>query len=492
MVARLGRASVLVVILLLGGWAAHAQGALQGELLAGEVAGYLVIACYADAEIGCDEELSAVAVIEAAGARATWSMDVAADGPFLLLAWRDANGDGEAQDHELVVYLDASGEPALVTAPASGLVLRGPGAPADSPASAAPTRPTAGAPSRATAPGALPPELVGVWQQTRASGGDYRDLVSGNAFSMTSGFATVLKLRADGSYLFQFYSSGVAPDCAFVSSLDASIGTAQVQSGGLVLWPSERTIENQRCGAPGSGSHAVALDPIALAYRLTEGFDFDHHRSWTLELEGGPVPLQLTLLHRPPSADPPRPAFPADFVVGSGGPLEGMQGVWSSHGHSDLGFFDPPTGAWYLPEFNGAEHLWLRFDASGYDFARAWRQYNFGQGLCGKDYVYYERGRAELAVLEDLGEGAFRGHARLVADDARLVVNVRDCGADEGATSYTLTPQISYYEWIYRPPSNWLVSLPGSLTMRCPWELSEWQFMICDGSSSFGKSLTPR
>jgi hypothetical protein len=484
MVARLGRASVLVVTLLLAGSTGHAQPTIGGELLAEEVRGYVLIACYADAVLGCDEARSAFVEISSSGTYVAWSIVVGSDGPFLLLAWRDANADGEAQDDELVVLLDADGEPALVTAPAAGLVLRAPGAPAGAG--------NARGPDVAPAAGAVPSELVGVWQQTRASGGDYRDLVSGRTFAMTSGFSTQLKLRADGSFQFQFYSSGVAPDCAFVSTLDTSVGTAQVLSGSLVLWPFERTVENQRCGQPGTGRHDIAPDPISLAYRLTEGFDFNLHRTWTLEIEGGPVPLRLTLLHRPPAVDPPRPAFPADFVLGSDPPYDVLQGVWSANGDSDLGFFDPATSAWYLPEFNGAKHLWLRFTPGGYDLARAWRDYAFGQGVCGKDYVYYERGRAEFSVLEDLGEGSYRGHARMVASDARLVVNIRDCGNDDGATLYSLTPQTSYYAWTFRAASNWLVSLPATLSLQCPWEMSEWQFMVCEGATSYGATLTPR
>ena len=80
----------------------------------------------------------------------------------------------------------------------------------------------------------------------------------------------------------------------------------------------------------------------------------------------------------------------------------------------------------------------------------------------------------------------------MVASDARLVVNLRDCGGDDGATLYTLTPQTSYYAWIYRAASNWLVSLPATLSLQCPWEMSEWQFMVCEGASSYGATLTPR
>jgi hypothetical protein len=498
MLARLRRASVLVVTLLLGGSAVHAQGILAGELLAGEVAGYVVIACYADPEVGCDEDLSLFVAIEASGTRAAWSIESAVAGPFLLLAWHDADGDGEAQEVELVVLTDAAGGPVLLTAPASGLVLRGPGAPAAGAASPTRTAPSGARAAAPTAPGAdagtpgtLPTELVGVWQQTRASGGDYRDLVSGNTFSMTSGFTTILKLRADGGFQFQFYSSGTAPGCAFVSTLDTSFGSAQFQDGALVLWPAERAIENTNCSR--SGSTALAdPEPIRLGARLTEGFDRENHRMWTLALDGGPVPLQLTLLHRPPAADPPRPAFPADFVLGSDSPYDVLQGVWSANHHSDLGFFDPATDAWYLPEGSFAKHLWVRFTPGGYDLARAWPDYAFGQGSCGKDYVYYERGRAELSVIEARGESSYRGHARFVADDARLIVNLRNCGDDDVATQYRLAPQTSYFAWEFGAASNTYGPIPATLSLQCPWELSEWQFMVCDGSSIYGASLTPR
>jgi hypothetical protein len=227
--------------------------------------------------------------------------------------------------------------------------------------------------------------------------------------------------------------------------------------------------------------------------QLTEYFDLEGHRSWKLALEGGPVPLELTLLHRPPSSDPPRPAQPDDFVVGADPPYSDIQGIWSPHTNTDLGFFDPATNAWYLPEYNGAQHLWLRFDGDGYDLARAWSDYGYG-GVCEKDYVYYERGRALLANLEDIGGTGdhFRGHARFAADDARLVVRIRDCGSDDGATLYTLAPQVSYYEWRYRMATNWLVAIPEGFALSCPWSRSEWQFMVCDSYASFGASFGRR
>jgi uncharacterized protein (DUF2141 family) len=491
---RPGRALAVLVLCLAALVAGRvgAQGSLAGELLAADVAGYVVIACFADADVGCDEARSGFAAVTGAGPRAPWRIDGLAAGPFLVIAWRDANGDGELQDDEIALLLDAAGEPTLVLAPAEGLTIHAPGATVDgtprrsrpidggAPATGPVAAPT---PTPTPAAGALHPDLVGVWQQTRASAGDYRDLSSGSTFSMTSGFSTLLKLRADGSFVYQFFSSGVAPDCAFVSYFDTAVGYAAVEGGALVLRPTERSIDVGRCAQ--SGTQEPGLDPIVMPALLDESFDMEGHRTWRLTLDGGPVPLELSLLHRPPSANPPQPVQPADFVLGSDPPYAEMRGVWSSYPHTDLGFFDPGTNGWYLPEYNGAQHLWLRITDDGYDLARAWRDYGGFEGVCKKDYVYYERGQAQVASLEDIGGQGnhFRGHARFVADDVRLLVQIRECGADDGATMYTLTPQVSYYAWRYRMATNIISSIPEGFSLSCPWSRSEWQFMVCDSWS---------
>jgi hypothetical protein len=388
MVERLGRGLVFAGFLTFAGaLPGAAQGALSGELVAADVAGYVVIACFADAELGCDEARSGFAEVAGGGTRAAWAIDGLERGPFLVLGWRDVDGDGEAQEHELVVLRDAAGEPRLITAPAAGLLLRAPDAPivqdgpvrrspaASAPATAAPAAPPAAPPAPPAAPPAPPaappappaaalhPDLVGVWQQTRASGGDYRDLATGSTFSMTSGFSSMLKLRADASFVFQFYSSGVASDCGFVTHLDTAVGRAAVEGGALVLRPDQRWVEVTACTR--SGTYEPGLDPMVLPARLTESFDFDGHRTWMLALEGGPVPLELTLLHRPPSPTPPQPAQPDDFVVGTDPPYSDIQGVWAPYPGSDLGFFEPTTNAFYLPEYNGSTHQWLLASGGG-------------------------------------------------------------------------------------------------------------------------------
>jgi hypothetical protein len=262
-----------------------------------------------------------------------------------------------------------------------------------------------------------------------------------------------------------------------------------MEGGALVLRPTERRLEVTDCAR--SGTYEPGLDPMVLPAQLTESFDFEGHRTWKLALEGGPVPLELTLLHRPPAADPPQPAQPDDFVVGTDPPYSDIQGVWAPYADSDLGFFEPTTNAFYLPEYNGARHQWLRLADDGYDLARAWSDYN-DEGVCTKDYVYYERGRADFVVLEDIGGMGdhFMGHVRFVGQDARVVVRITDCGSDDATVTYALTPQVSYYVWRYRAESNDIVYIPAGFALSCPWSRSEWQFMICDGWSveaSFGR-----
>ena len=478
MCVRLGRGLALIGFVFAAGLApALAQGRLSGTLEAPDVRGYLVIACFAHAELGCDEARSGYAEISATGARAAWVIDVAARGPYLLLAWRDTNGDGDAQEHELIVLSDATGEPSLVFAPAGGLAIAAAGAPAVGP-------PPGGPIAAATPAGTLHPDLVGIWQQTRAAAGDYRSLITGFTFSMTSGFSAQLRLRPDGTFDYAFYSSGVATDCAFSSHLEQAVGTAALEAGSrLALRPAARRIEVNHCAR--SGVIESDLSPLVFDARIDESFDLYGHRSWTLSLDGGPVPLALTLLHRPPTANPPQPAQPSDFVLGVDPPYREVVGLWSSHPNSDLGFFDSATNAWHVPESNGAQHLWVRFlDGGGYELARAWPSYGF-EGVCKKDYVYYERGRAQFVVTENVGgqNDHFVGHARFAAQDARLVVNVRECDQDDGATPYQLTPQVSYYRWIWFAASTGVGPIPESLQLSCDWQLSEWQFMVCSGST---------
>lgn len=454
---------------LLASWAL-AQGALSGTLYAPEVEGYLIIACFPGGD-GCDEARSGLAEITAIGGSAPFNIANLVAGQYLLIAWKDLNNNGEAEESELTALLMPSGEPLLVSPPSSKLELHV-GAVQPAPPAAA---------------SGVPAELVGIWQQTRASASDYRNTYTGATFSATSGFSVQLKIRSDGSYYLAHYSSGVSNTCAFVSYFEQSVGSAQVQGGQLILHPTQRQLEVSDCS--NSGTQQLANDPIVYAMALREAFDYNGLRGYELELTGGLYPLKLEVLHREPLMPGYQSAQPADFVPGSDPPYQELIGLWTPHPNSDTNFYNLQTGDFYLPAFDGTAPEYVRFTPDSYELARAWRNYNL-EGVCKKDYLYYERGSPTFVITEDVGGQGdhFVGHVRFQAGEARLIVNIRDCGEDDGVRRYSLVPQTSYYRWIYRAESNWLTQIPEGFSLECAWEQSEWQFMLCDGSYP-GRSL---
>lgn len=290
---------------------------------------------------------------------------------------------------------------------------------------------------------------VGIWQQTAAAGGDFTNTVTGESFTMSQGFSARLKLRANGQYTFEHYSSGTSGSCAAVSALDKSEGTAQVSEGRLVLTPTTRTLDVKGC--EGAGLRTLPNDPIAFDATITTYETLIKETTLLLELSGGPYPLKLRLLNPEPSPDVTSPAQPPSFQLGADGPYTELLGTWAPSQGSDLGFYDPASGATYVPEYNGAEHRWLRFTDGGYEMATSFE--NAGgadSGVCKKDLVYYERGRALFAKTSQENDRIF-GDARFAAEEARLVVTIRACDEDDGTKTYDLKPLTSYFKWEWTP-----------------------------------------
>lgn len=466
---------------------AFSQGNISGTLYADDVRDFVIIGCLLDLSTqDCDYDQSPFVRIESGGTSATYTLPDATLGNYIIIAWKDTNGNGVLDDDgsdEIGFYVDANSEPALVTSPASGidiriLTVRSP-QPAINPLSSTPAQaaPTLG-------------DLVGIWQMTRASGGDYTNLSTGLSFSMTSGFSTLLKIRSDGSYLMQFFSSGVSNNCQLVTNFESSAGTVTYQGNQLILQPQWRTLELSDCDPATPNTTDLGTSPIVYTFSLQEEFDHNGLRSIRLGLEGGVIPFNLRLLHREPLMPGYQPQQPADFMAGTDLPYQELIGLWTPFPHSDIHFYNPQTGDLYLPEYNGAEHSYLRLNPEGsYEMSRFWGNYSF-EGVCKKDYIYYERGRPTFAITQppQYDGGDVLGHVQFNATDARLIVNIRECGEDTGVLRYTLIPQVSYYRWNYRPESNWLSHIPEGFSIQCAWEKSEWQFMFCDGYGFSGRS----
>ncbi len=134
-----------------------------------------------------------------------------------------------------------------------------------------PLSPEAGLPEVDIPNGSVPEELVGIWQETRASSGDYSNQF-GEDFSATSGFSAQLKITTDGKYYLAVYASGVSLSCASVSQFDQSVGSAVLAGDTLTLTPVERRIDFDNCSD--STSTDSDLTPIVLTASLAEDRQF--------------------------------------------------------------------------------------------------------------------------------------------------------------------------------------------------------------------------
>lgn len=333
---------------------------------------------------------------------------------------------------------------------------------------------TAGA-GGATSTSAIPSELVGVWQQTRATSGDYTSQ-TGMVFSLSSGFTVQLKLSSNGAYYLANFGAGVAQNCASVSNLEQSTGTAEIVGNAIVFHPTAHVVDVVDC--TGSRRVDLGLSAFSLTISVQEAQHFyGGIRTYRMLAEGGPHPYDLMLLHRPPLANPPIEPQPADFVLGTDGPYQDFQGLWVAAPGTDSNFFDPATGEYYFPELNGSPHAWLRMVPGGYETAIALQNVN-SDGPCKSDIIYYEQGEGLFAVLQDVGNlgNHFVGDARLQSTAARLIVRIRECGENDGVGEYDLPPVPRYFRFIYFSPD----APPESISFPCDYALNEWQSILCE------------
>ena len=258
----------------------------------------------------------------------------------------------------------------------------------------------------AGAPGDVAPRLVGIWQETAASGGDFTNTATGESFTVSQGYSARLKIRADGSYSFEHYSAGVSSSCASVTAYDKSVGAAEFHEGRLVLRPTQRTLDVRACAD--SGTRTVANDPIEFAASVSSYETLIKETTLQVELTAGPYPLKLKLLQLDPTKQATQPPRPAGFQLGQDAPYGVLVGTWAPL-EADVGFYEPSSGAFYVPKYNGSEHKWLRFTQGGYELASVLENAaGAGSGVCKKDLVYWEKGTATFATLTQTND-TYRG-----------------------------------------------------------------------------------
>jgi|GEM_PF-2199896 len=327
--------------------------------------------------------------------------------------------------------------------------------------------------------GSVPPELVGVWQQTRASAGEYENSLGEN-FTLTSGFNVQLKISSNGAYYFVHFASGASQTCETVSYMDQSVGSAVLEGNKLTLRPTQRRVDVTDC--QDSGSRTLPNDPIEFVISLEDTrYFYGNVRTYRMRVEGGPHPIDLMLALRPPTFEPEQPEQPSNFELGEDSGFQEFQGLWVPSDGTDSDFFNTSTGDVYFPELNGSPHQYLRFAGDAYEAAVSLQNVNT-DGPCKMDVIYYENGSTRFALLEDVGDqhNHFVGHVRLAATEAAVVYRIRECDENDGTVVYEVPAGTSYYRFIYFSPER----PPESFSLLCEFPLSEWQGTLCASNSA--------
>lgn len=322
--------------------------------------------------------------------------------------------------------------------------------------------------------------LQGIWQETRASSGDFRNPTTGYEFSATEGFSTQLIIGADGSFYQGYYSSGYHAACtAPITYFEQSVGTVAVSGDQLTLQPTQHEVVVTGC----NGSVVdLGRAPMTYTFEVVQQFSDASGRIYYMNLAGGAHPLELQLLHHEPAAQPLRRPQPADFELGSDAMFLDFVGTWSASSGSRLDFYDPATNEYYVPDLDGNHHQWIRFydePARNYEFATVWRD-PYGQGVCKKNHIYWEQGKTTFHLLEAAADGAF-AHVRFEPTAARLIVVISNCDELSQTLGYELPLVTSYYRLRYIAPDH--------ISINCNWERTEWQYLMCEGGdwASFGR-----
>jgi hypothetical protein len=314
--------------------------------------------------------------------------------------------------------------------------------------------------------GSFPAELSGIWQNTLASSGNFRNPLTGVEFTMTEGYSAQLKVKANGEFYFAHYSQGVSPNCSLVSFFDQMTGLAEFSNNRLILRPRERRLDVRNCAQ--SGSFNQPLDTVTFEASVSE-YETFLDTTLQMELTGGPYPLKFKLLNRTPPGSPPQPPQPQDFQLGQETPYQEILGLW---GRYETSFYNPQTGAYQFPGCCG-ENRFLRFTPEGYELGMAFINASL-EGVCKKDLIYYEKGQALFKITHQRGSDTVQGDVRLRATQARLIVRIRECKAEDGVREYTLEPLTGYYRWSYTFPSGGEAFMLG-----CQYPGHPWRFPVC-------------
>ncbi len=215
-----------------------AQGTISGTISASEVSGFTVIACYADAEVGCNEALSSSTEITTTGSSGGYNLENLTAGQYIIFLWRDSNANSELDEglDEVAYYATGNEEVTLVSPPAQNINFNLGGA-----------APTASSP--------VTTELVGSWSDYGYLG----NYLNGNKtakLDLASSVARSFIFNADGTYTSLIYNENY-DDVLNRYGLciwTRVVGIYQAQDNALVT--EIRSEENAICG--------LELEPVEI------------------------------------------------------------------------------------------------------------------------------------------------------------------------------------------------------------------------------------
>jgi uncharacterized protein (DUF2141 family) len=238
--------ALLASVFLISVWTcAFAQSSLSGTVIADNPQGFTVIACFIDVALSdCDGEKSQYINVNADG---TYAFDGLDPGQYLVIAWKDSNGSGDLEEgqDELVYYVDANAEIAIVSPPASNILLQAGEVNVDevqsNPLTQTPSQNTLPASNPLTAtnpPTATDSSIVGKWFAGSASSISYYNSVTGE-WAAPSGAGYSYIFGSDGSYTYSLLVQSSLYNCT-TSFFAYQEGTYQVQDSLLTLTPKVR------------------------------------------------------------------------------------------------------------------------------------------------------------------------------------------------------------------------------------------------------------
>jgi hypothetical protein len=172
----------LIIYLVLG--VSFAQGTISGTVSVSDVTGFVIIACYADATVGCNESLSSVTELS----NSSYQLGNLTAGQYIVFLWRDTNNSGELEEDQDEVHYYAAGneEVTLISPPAQNIDFN---------------LVAASAPNPLTSTGTQ--ELVGSWS-SHDYFGTYVDAGTG-AYAGDANTGNGVIFNADGTYSMMDY-----------------------------------------------------------------------------------------------------------------------------------------------------------------------------------------------------------------------------------------------------------------------------------------------